>query len=439
MGVFINGQKVGVTRGAAINDTVSNEQYNALLSFYNADYVANSFRSVVVDVPNGVERIPMGFFQQATISGINFPSTLTTIGISAFYAARYLSELDIPNSVSSIGARAFGQITSLQTLKLPDACTIIPMSVAFRCTNLTSLTLPLNCVTISSSAFTDCYKLSEVTIPSSVTNIGSGAFYNCSSLTRVNVSPEYLGCIVGTSAFPSTATLYLNNEPFADVASQYLSVTSILGPVFANNSTLTTFTLPENITTLNTGAFQSCTNLSQVTATNLRSIGNSAFNSCANLQTVSLGNNLSYIGSSAFRYCTALSSIELGSNISYIGWSAFAYCSNLTDVKIVCNNMPSISSNIFFSCSNLQTVHIENVKLIPSTFFERPNNVTTFIYKNVSTISGAISNYAFCSCSKLSTVDMQDSYTSIIGTAAFSSCSNLKTLLLPSTLTQIGS
>ena len=58
MGVFVNGLKVGNTHGAAINDATSNEQYNALLSFYNAEYTSNSFRGVVIDVPNGVKHIP---------------------------------------------------------------------------------------------------------------------------------------------------------------------------------------------------------------------------------------------------------------------------------------------------------------------------------------------------------------------------------------------
>jgi hypothetical protein len=270
-------------------------------------------------VPNGVERIPMGFFQQAMISGINFPSTLTAIGMSAFMGARYLSALDIPNSVSSIGVRAFAQITALKTLKFPDACTLIPMMVASRCTNLTSLTLPTNCVTISTSAFQDCYKLSEVTIPSTVTTIGNYAFGNCSSLTKVNVYPEYLGCNTSPDAFPASAKLYVDGQLFTDVASQYLSSASVLGAIFANNTTMTTFTLPDSIKTLGDGAFQSCINLSQITATGLESIGTSAFAYCSKLQTVDLGSNLVNIGSSAFYRCTSLSTIELNGNITSIG------------------------------------------------------------------------------------------------------------------------
>jgi hypothetical protein len=99
------------------------------------------------------------------IKGIILPSTLTSIGRSAFSGCLYLTGVTIPNSVTSI----------------------------------------------EESAFEGCSGLASVTIPDSVTSIGNHAFYNSpASLTGVTFGGSGTSFIHNSSndSFPYSANLY---------------------------------------------------------------------------------------------------------------------------------------------------------------------------------------------------------------------------------------
>ena len=84
---------------------------------------------------------------------------VTTIGDEAFYNCASLTSVDIPSSVTTIGDRAF-----------------------YNCISLTSINIPSSVTTIGNSAFISCTSLTSINIPSSVTTIGDYAFEKCNSL-----------------------------------------------------------------------------------------------------------------------------------------------------------------------------------------------------------------------------------------------------------------
>ena len=90
------------------------------------------------------------------------PSSVTIIGVEAFYGCDGLTSVTIPNSVTIIGDGAFSE-----------------------CSGLTSVAIPFSVTSIGSFAFQSCSDLTSVVIPSSVTSIGDGAFSECSGLTSV--------------------------------------------------------------------------------------------------------------------------------------------------------------------------------------------------------------------------------------------------------------
>ena len=63
------------------------------------------------------------------------PSSVTSIGDSAFRECRSLSSIEIPEGVTSIGAYAFCECTSLSSIEIPSSVTSIG-SDAFRGANL---------------------------------------------------------------------------------------------------------------------------------------------------------------------------------------------------------------------------------------------------------------------------------------------------------------
>ena len=95
-------------------------------------------------------------FRNQNIKSYVIPSSVTSIGDSAFDTYHSLSEIVIPSSVTCIGKGAFSSCDSLSEIVIPSSVT-----------------------SIGDSAFAGCRSLSEIVIPSSVTCIGKGAFYKC--------------------------------------------------------------------------------------------------------------------------------------------------------------------------------------------------------------------------------------------------------------------
>ncbi len=183
----------------------------------------------------------------------------------------------IPSSVTSIGSSAFSRCTGLTSLIIPSSVTSIGDQAFFGCTGLTSITIPESVTSIGSSAFSRCTGLTSITIPSSVTSIGNFTFYGCTGLTSITI--------------PS-------------------SVTSIEQDAFSDCAGLTSITIPSSVTSIEWGAFRDCSGLTSITIPeSVTSIGWYAFDGCTGLTSITIPESVTSIGNSAFDGCTGLTSI----------------------------------------------------------------------------------------------------------------------------------
>ena len=81
-----------------------------------------------------------------------------------------------------------------------------------------------------------------------------------------------------------------------------------------NNTSITKIAFDEDITSVPTGAFQGCTNLTSVDLGKVTEIGQSAFYGCTGLTSVDL-TNATQIDLGAFSACTSLTHIRLGADM----------------------------------------------------------------------------------------------------------------------------
>ena len=108
-----------------------------------------------------------------------------TEGTATYYSITYPANT-IPLSAFYTFSTNQGKVT-LISVTLPSTITTIGGSAFQNCSGLTgSLTIPSTVTTIGNYAFAYCSGLTgSLTIPSSVTSIGSSAFRNCSGLTSI--------------------------------------------------------------------------------------------------------------------------------------------------------------------------------------------------------------------------------------------------------------
>ena len=124
-----------------------------------------TIRNGVLTIANGTTEIKYReYYGNTEIKKVIIPSSVKTIGNSAFNGCENLTEITIPSSVTSIGKWAFEQ-----------------------CSNLTEITIPSSVTSIGERAFNGCSNLKEIVIPSSVTTFGNEVFKGCDNLTTIKV------------------------------------------------------------------------------------------------------------------------------------------------------------------------------------------------------------------------------------------------------------
>lgn len=138
-------------------------------------------------VPEGTVRIDYGAFRRASVTGITFPSTLTTIGDYAFSYCTSLRSVSFPKNITRICDSAFRDCSWLYSVEFGNPSVVLEPGVFAQCDSLVNVNLPSKLSQIPGSLFYGCANLKNVTIPSTVTKIGSSAFLDCDSLVSITI------------------------------------------------------------------------------------------------------------------------------------------------------------------------------------------------------------------------------------------------------------
>ena len=186
-----NLSNINVDAGNSVYD--SRENCNAIVETSSNTLVAGCKNTII---PSSVTSIgEQAFLGCSGLTSITIPSSVTSIGDYAFGYCSGLSSIkvDAGNTVydsrencnAIIETSSNTLVTGCKNTIIPSSVTSIGSSAFYLCSGLTSITIPSSVTTIGSSAFYFCSGLTSITIPSSVTSIGGGAFQNCSGLNTI--------------------------------------------------------------------------------------------------------------------------------------------------------------------------------------------------------------------------------------------------------------
>lgn len=433
-----------------------------------------------INFPATLTKIGQYAFDNAGLESLKLSAALNSVGVGAFQNCAALSAANV--SVESNGIFALGEDKILRNVTgdiiwvaqdvsfengvfTLTADTVLAQGAFAGNTTITKVVVAEGVKAIPSYAFSGMRGLTTVEIAEGVETMGNYAFAYCPNLSTVNI-PSTMTTI-GTFAFRET-----NAEGTLSVDTSNATSLKTIGSGAFYSTGLTTFHIPDGVTTIGLNVFDSTLKLTSITgAANVTTLDGYAFQKSA-LTTISLpnlttiedngfrgsnfielkfGDKLLSVGEYAFKDATKLVTVEFQDGVQkfgglqgYIFWG----CTSLKNVKLPAT-ITDLGSQMFRECTSLEEITIpEGVKYLGKDQKDYPYYTLssygyTFLYceslkkVNLPSTLEVISGGAFYGCTSLQTINIPDSVY-IIGDEAFKDCVNLTTVNMPSNLYMIG-
>ena len=362
-------------------------------------------------INEGITEIAASAFTSGCSGSITFPSTLVSIGASAFESCN-LTSIDFGENGEylSIGSKAFAYNDNLTGVTLTPRVVDLGTSAFYSCDNLKTI----NFETRENGLTTDeAYNIDglyamgrspfegtiieSLVLPQTLESLDEGALGGMSELTKIDMSATNITTLP-SSVFGDDVMLFEIKYPKnLTVIDSYA-----FGLAYIKN-----VTIPETVTTINDCAFSESLVGEVTIPKTVKNFGTCVFQNANGLIKANIEADITELPAGTFLSCQKLESVTLPENLTAIGESAFADCINLT-LESIPNTVERIDADAF--CNS-------------PVNFALPSSLKS------------LGEGAFQSTEMTSAVFTQPDCT--IGTLAFYHADKLTEVVLPANLTEI--
>ena len=311
--------------------------------FYAQNLYLNNELITELVIPNGVTSIGgVAFYNCSGLTSITIPNSVTSIGESAFYGCSGLTSITIPDGVTSIGDNAFRNCSGLTSIVIPNSVTSIGNWAFNGCSGLTSIEIPNSVTSIGSSAFYGCSGLTSITIPNSVTSIGNYAFRNCSGLTSITIGNSVTS--IGDEAFYdckglktvvnfSSLTLNIGSQDYGYVTYYADKVINAPNGGIVGDFVFSTVDGKHTLSEYSGNASEII--LPDNYKGEKYAIGNNVFKYNSSITSITIPNSVTSIGDYAFLSCLSLTNVTIGKGVINMGGGVFYGCLSITTITLL--------------------------------------------------------------------------------------------------------
>ena len=377
----------------------------------------------------------------------------------------------IPDNAIEIGDYAFMGCSGIGGIEIPDTVWRIGEQAFDRCTGLVHVELPSSVTTVAPYAFKDCANLKSIVLHPSLGSLSSSVFMGCSALETIYMHADTqfdaasLPASVSIIRWKTTedGTLVISGRGVIPAKDEY--------PWSGEKDAVLRVEFGEGITEIGEDAFAGFDSLKSAIFLGdaPRDVGGYPFEGCADGFVIKVKKGTK--GWNGDYTSTELLETWLGYPIEYatkdevlgimtelvdgmkwkyrvVNGEAEIYCGDWTSaipetttgaitIPSSLGGYPvtSIGEYAFESCSGLTSVTIpDSVTSFGNSAFFSCGGLTSVTMPNSVT---SIGDYAFSWCSGLTSVTIPNSVTSI-GDCAFYECSGLTSITIPNSVTSIG-
>ena len=302
---------------------------------------------------------------------------------------------------------------------------IITTSMFDGCVSLVEVKLPKDIVGIESFAFDGCKNLNKIEIPETCREISPYALSRCSNLENIYVVAEnsYLKSVDGVLYSKDGNTLL--RYPIGRNVSHFSIPEGVLaiGNRAFYQSSIKTFSLPNTLERIESYAFSNCRNITSIEIPeSVTVMDDGAFDSCNGLYEVKMSPNVKELKSHVFGFCVNLRTFMIGSYIEKISEYAFSNCKSLQSIDVDPENPYFCTYNNTVYSSDMKTLVLCPRGLYADEYYVAENVIT-------------IENRAFAGCKNIENIILPESL-STIGSYAFNGCT-MKSIKIPDNVLSI--